>query len=138
MESSEVSISLTYLFLSNETVDFHSKLANFVLKLVIKSSISGTSFELSPYITTWKVSKHGVFSAPCFAVFGLNTVVDGGNFNVQSKYRKIRTRANSIFGHFSCSVYYPEIKVQLAKTSSKSDYFSPVLKRQINFQSMCS
>ena len=121
MESSEVSISLTYLFLSNETVDFHSKLANFVLKLVIKSSISGTSFELSPYITTWKVSKHGVFSAPCFAVFGLNMVVDGGNFH--AKYRKIRTRANSIFGHFWRSVYYPEIKVHLQRPAQNRIIF---------------
>ena len=52
MESSDVSILLTYLHLSLETVDFHSKLTNFGLKFVTKLSISGTSFKLSEYITT--------------------------------------------------------------------------------------
>ena len=27
-----------------------------------------------------------------------------GNLRIQSEYRKIRTRNNSVFGHFSCSV----------------------------------
>ena len=42
----------------------------------------------------WKVSKCRVFSSPYFPVFGLN---------IQSEYRKIRTRKNSVFGHFSRS-----------------------------------
>ena len=38
------------------------------------------------YLTTvQKVSKYGVFSGPSFPVFGLNT-------EIQSKYRKLRTR----------------------------------------------
>ena len=50
------------------------------------------------------MSKYGVFSGPCFPVFGLNTEVYGVNLRIQSEYRKIRTRKNSVFGHFSRSV----------------------------------
>ena len=46
------------------------------------------------------MSKYGVFSGPYFPVFGLNTEIYG---SIQSEYRKIRTRKNSIFGHFSRS-----------------------------------
>ena len=56
--------------------------------------------------TTWKVSKYGVFSGPYFPVFGLNTEIYSVNFRIQSKYRKIRTKKNSIFGHFSRSGNY--------------------------------
>ena len=42
----------------------------------------------------WKVSKYGVFSGSYFPVFGLN---------IQSEYGKIRTRKDSVFGHFSNS-----------------------------------
>ena len=38
-----------------------------------------------------------------FPVFGLNTEIYGVNLSIQSEYRKIRTRNNSVFGHFSCS-----------------------------------
>ena len=44
------------------------------------------------------------FSGPYFPVFRLNTEIYGVNFRIQSEYRKIRTRKNSIFGHFSRSV----------------------------------
>ena len=49
------------------------------------------------------MSKYGVISGPYFPVFGLNTVIYSVNLRIQFKYRKIRTRNNSIFGHFSCS-----------------------------------
>ena len=39
--------------------------------------------------TAWKVSRYGVSPGPYFPVF-----------LVESKYRKIRTRKNSSFGHF--------------------------------------
>ena len=54
----------------------------------------------------WKVSKYGVISGPYFPVFGLNMKIYGVNLSIQSEYRKIRTRNNSIFGHFSCSDRY--------------------------------
>ena len=58
------------------------------------------------YLTGWKVSKYGVFSALYFPVFGLNTEIYSVNLDIQSKYRKIRTRKNSAFGHFSRSIWY--------------------------------
>ena len=53
--------------------------------------------------TARKVSKYGVFSGPHFSVFGLNTDIYSVNLHTQSKYGKIRTRKNSVFGHFSRS-----------------------------------
>ena len=47
--------------------------------------------------------KYGVISGPYFSVFGLNTQIYGVNLPIQSEYRKIRTRNNSIFGHFTRS-----------------------------------
>ena len=54
--------------------------------------------------TAWKVSKRGVISSQHFPVFGLNTEIYGLNLCIQSEYRKIWTRNNSVFGHFSRSV----------------------------------
>ena len=54
--------------------------------------------------TAWKVSKYAVISGPYFPVFGFNTEIYEVNLRIQSEYRKIRTRNNSVFGHFSCSV----------------------------------
>ena len=51
-----------------------------------------------------KCPKYGVFSGPYFSVYGLNAKVYGVNIRIQSQYRKIRTRKNSVFGHFSRSV----------------------------------
>ena len=50
----------------------------------------------------WKVSKYGVFSGPYFPAFGLNTERYEVFLRIQSKCGKIRTRKNSVFGHFSC------------------------------------
>ena len=55
-------------------------------------------------LTAGKVSKYGVISAPYFPVFGLNTEIYGINLRIQSEYRKIRIRKNSVFGYFSSSV----------------------------------
>ena len=51
--------------------------------------------------TAWKVSKYGVVSGPYFLVFRLNTGIYSVNLHIQSEYRKIWTRNNSLFGHFS-------------------------------------
>ena len=59
---------------------------------------------LSDKITARKVSKYGVISGLYFPVFGLNTESYDVNLRIQSEYREIRTRNNSIFGHFSRSV----------------------------------
>ena len=52
-------------------------------------------------ITGGKVPKYGDISDPYFPVFGMNTEIYSVNLRIQCKYRKIRTRNNSIFGHFS-------------------------------------
>ena len=54
--------------------------------------------------TAWKLSKYGVFSAPYFPLFRLNTKIYGVNLHIRLEYRKIRTRKISVFGHFSRSV----------------------------------
>ena len=48
-----------------------------------------------------KVSKYGVFSGPYFPAFGLNTERYFVSLLIQSECGKIRTRNNSVFGHFS-------------------------------------
>ena len=50
-----------------------------------------------------KVSKYGVFSSLYFPAFGLNRERYGLSLRIQSECGKIRTRKNSVFGHFSCS-----------------------------------
>ena len=47
--------------------------------------------------------KYGGFSGPYFPVFGPNTEIYSANLRIQSEYRKVRTRKNSVFGHFSRS-----------------------------------
>ena len=46
------------------------------------------------------MSKYEVFSGPYFPVFKLNTEIYPVNTRIQ-KYRKIRARKNSVFGHCS-------------------------------------
>ena len=55
---------------------------------------------LTLMFTVWKESKYGVFSGPYFPAFGLNTERYGAFFRIQSECGKIRTRKNSVFGHF--------------------------------------
>ena len=43
------------------------------------------------------------FSGPYFPVFGLNAEIYEVNLRIQSKYGKMQTRKNSVFGHFSHS-----------------------------------
>ena len=55
-------------------------------------------------------------------VFGLNTEIYRVNFQIQSEYRKIRTRKNSVFGHFLRSdIRRVDIKTSL-KLIEKSNY----------------
>ena len=53
--------------------------------------------------TAWKVSNYGLFSGPHFPAFGLNTERYSVSLHIQSECGKIRTRKNSVFGHFSRS-----------------------------------
>ena len=51
----------------------------------------------------WKASKYVVISGLYFSVFGLN-MKNLLNLHIESECRKIWTRNNYLFGHFSCSV----------------------------------
>ena len=62
--------------------------------------------------TARKVYKYGVFSGPYFPLFGLNTEIYGVNLRIKYEYRKMRTRKNSVFGHFSRSARFAEMKFQ--------------------------
>ena len=87
---------------------FKSGLNNFCGRQFLKIYLDH-SWILCPIcflFTTWKVSKYGVISGPYFSVFGLNTERYSVSLRIQSGYRKIRTRNNSVFGHFSrCDSY---------------------------------
>ena len=61
-------------------------------------------YQIVPYFhTVRKVSRYGVFSGPYFPAFGLNTERSSVSLRIQSECGKIRTRKNSVFGHFSRS-----------------------------------
>ena len=73
------------------------------------SALSCFFFQLlwQPFIA-WKVSKYGVFSGLYFPAFELNTEKYVVSFRIQYECEKIRTRKNSVFGHFSRS-FSPDI-----------------------------
>ena len=56
--------------------------------------------ELQDKYATGNESKYGVTYGPYFPVFGLNTKIYSVNLRIQSEYRKIQARNNSVFGHF--------------------------------------
>ena len=56
----------------------------------------------------WKVSKYRFIFRPYFPLFQPYTEIYGINLRIQSKYKKIRTRNNSVFEHFSRSAYFIE------------------------------
>ena len=61
--------------------------------------------------TALKISKYGVISGPYFPVFGVNTEIYGVHLRIQYEYRKIWTRKNSVFGHFSPSNIYFKLPI---------------------------
>ena len=65
--------------------------------------VSEVRFTLDTF-TAWKASKYRVISGSYFPVFRLNTQRYSVSLRIQSEYRKIRTRNNSVFGHFSRSI----------------------------------
>ena len=62
--------------------------------------------------TAWKESKYGVLPGPYFHAFGLNTERYSVSLRIQSECRKIRTRKNSVFGHFSRSASCKDPQIQ--------------------------
>ena len=79
--------------------------------------------------TARKVSKYGVFCGPYFPASGLNTGRFRVSLRIQSECGKIRTRKNSVFGHFLLSANMFEIsatKYQSIVSSirnEKGDFF---------------
>ena len=82
--------------------------------------------------TAWKVSKYWVISGPCFSVFELNTEIYGVNLRIQSKYRKMRTRNNSVFGHFSRSDIFKKLYFTLTLRSIGSRFLLLVSCKNVN------
>ena len=67
------------------------------------STFTRVLYYVSLIFSTIHCMKSGNFSGPYFPVFGLNAEIFGVNLRIQSKYRKIKTRKNSVFGHSSRS-----------------------------------
>ena len=77
----------------------------------------------------WKVSKYGVFPVRIFLYSNWKRRFTEKNLRIQSKFRKIRTSKNSVFGHFSRSVYFWSTKWPFwSKQLSSSRVGSTVLK----------
>ena len=60
------------------------------------------------FSTAWRVSKYGVFSGLCSLLFRLNTEIYSVILRVLSRWEKIRTRKNSVFGYFLHSVSFTD------------------------------
>ena len=78
-----------------------NKLFKFLLVHMRANSNIPLRLEIAPVLS---VSKYGVISGPYFPVFGLSTEIYEVNLRIQFEYRKIRTKNNSVSGHFSSSV----------------------------------
>ena len=89
----------THLETGRQRHQLHRKMECRSLCFNIKMWIKNVSL-----LTAWNVSKYGVFSDLYFLAFGLNTKRYFVSPRIQSENGKIRTRKNSVFGHFSCSV----------------------------------
>ena len=58
--------------------------------------------------TAWKVSKYGVSSGPYFRIYFL---FPDFLISIRTEYGKIRTRTNSVFGHFSRSDWITSYRI---------------------------
>ena len=91
------------LFYTETETSFSNRVSNdnCLSEYIVRKQCSCSPFILS--FTAWKASKYGVFSGPYSLVFELNTEFYSVNLCIQSEYRKIRTRKNSVFWYFSRS-----------------------------------
>ena len=74
------------------------------------------------------MSGKGVISGPHFPEFGPNRDIYSVNLHIQSEYRKIGTRNNSVFGQFSPSNKHYDI---LAAIKGKRKLVKNYLNRKI-------
>ena len=79
----------------------------------------------------FRESKYKVFSGPYFPVFGLSTERYSVSLRIQSECEKIRTRKNSLFGHFSRSVSFFIKMMNLAKNPAGLQFKAYHQKRNI-------
>ena len=96
------------------------KFINYNISLEIsKPTLHGASFvpKYKRRNQIWKVSQYRAFSGPYFPVLGLDAERYSVSLHIQSEYRKIRTRKNFVFGHFSHS----HIVVKKSICSKKKD-----------------
>ena len=102
------------------------KLTHWNLKfgiLYLKTSVLTSLPKLKEFIKTWRRPESKCNICKCSVnpyhhclksvqirsyslVFGLNTEICGVDLRIQSECRKIRTRNNSVFGHFLRSALY--------------------------------
>ena len=87
-------------------------------------------------ITAWRVSKYGVFFGPYFLVFELNTEIYRVNLRIQFEYRKMRTRKNSVVGHFSRSEWvwdYMWLQVTMGWNKRNSKWLEVIYMHYLDF-----
>ena len=87
-------------------------------------------------ITAWRVSKYGVFFGPYFLVFELNTEIYRVNLRIQFEYRKMRTRKNSVVGHFSRSEWvwdYMWLQVTMGWNKRNSKWLEVIYIHYLDF-----
>ena len=78
--------------------------------------------------TALNVSKYGVISGPYFPLFGLNTEIYEVNLCIQSEYRKIRIRNNTVFGHLTAQGHK-----HLTKNTTRNIYINNTIPRSTFF-----
>ena len=83
-----------------------------------------------------KVFKYWVISGPYFSVFGLNAEIYGVNLRIPSKCRKIRTRNNSVFGHFSRSGHKWDLKLSKDFTNFCGGFPASINMLKVNNQNI--
>ena len=103
MEWKKIVFGMVQLF--NVSIDYYWKFKYLWPADQETPTTASTEFR-SIWYAGWKLSKYGVTFGPYFPAFGLNTEIYSVNLRIQSEYRKIRTRNDSVFGHFSRSGMY--------------------------------
>ena len=93
----------TTLSYSQLSVTKKSSLDGYTVNHIIHQVIREPTHILDNASTKEKVSKYGAISGPHFPTFGLNAERYEVSIRIQSEFGKIRTRNNSVIGHFSRS-----------------------------------
>ena len=79
------------------------------------------------------MSKYGVISGSYFHLFGLDLEIYPVNLQIQSEYRKIRTRNNSAFGYFLRSGHISKTRTNLESKMNFSESWFNFLQNSVVF-----